>query len=295
MEGKMAGGSFSIGGDLSVNRIGFGAMRLGGPGGFGEVQGREDALALLRSLPRLGVTLIDTADAYGPALNERLIREALHPYEGLVIATKGGIVRPASADAVPLGRPEYLKQAAWLSRERLGVERIDLWQLHRIDPAVPHDEQFDAIRQLRDEGVIRHAGLSEVTIEEIEAAERHFPVTTVQNRYNLVYRKSEDVLDYCTARGIGFLPWFPLGQGKLAHNGSAFCQTARRLNATPGQLALAWMLRRSPVLLPIPGTANIAHLEENIAAADIILSDEDFAFVDALGREQAGMRAGERP
>ncbi|MDL2343951.1 aldo/keto reductase [Deinococcus sp. MIMF12] len=279
-------GTFKIGGDLSVNRLGFGAMRITGEGIWGDPADREGALATLRRLPELGVNFIDTADSYGPAVSEELIREALHPYDTVVVATKGGLTRTGPDVWVPVGRPEYLKQQAYISRRRLGVERIDLWQLHRIDRHVPQDEQFGAIRELIDEGVIRHAGLSEVGVEEIEAARRVFPVATVQNLYNLANRKSEDVLDHCEREGIGFIPWYPLAAGRLAQPGSVLTEIAGRLGATPSQVALAWVLRRSPVMLPIPGTGKVRHLEENVAAAALTLSDEDFAALDEVGRQE---------
>ncbi|GAA5512573.1 pyridoxine 4-dehydrogenase [Deinococcus carri] len=279
-------GTFQIGGDLTVNRLGFGAMRITGEGVWGEPADREGALATLRRLPELGVNLIDTADSYGPAVSEELIREALHPYDTVVVATKGGLTRTGPNVWPPCGRPEYLIQQAELSRRRLGVERIDLWQLHRIDPKVPRDEQFAAVRELMDRGVIRHAGLSEVSVEEIEAARRVFPVATVQNLYNLVSRKSEDVLDYCGREGLGFLPWYPLAAGRLAQEGSVLAEVAARLGATPSQVALAWVLRRSPVMLPIPGTGKVRHLEENVAAAGLHLTDEDFRLLDEVGREE---------
>lgn len=279
-------GTFQIGGDLSVNRLGYGAMRITGDGIWGDPTDREGSLATLRRLPELGVNFIDTADSYGPAVSEELIREALHPYDTVVIATKGGLTRTGPNVWIPVGRPEYLKQQAYLSRRRLGVDIIDLWQLHRIDAKVPQDEQFGAIKELMDEGVIRHAGLSEVSVEEIEAARKVFPVATVQNLYNLVNRKSEDVLDYCARENIGFIPWFPLAAGSLAKEGSVLSDVARRVNASPSQVALAWVLRRSPVMLPIPGTSKVKHLEENVAAASLELSDEDFKKLDEVGQAE---------
>ncbi|WP_135229106.1 aldo/keto reductase [Deinococcus fonticola] len=279
-------GTFKIGGDLSVNRLGFGAMRVTGDGVWGDPADREACLQTLRRVPELNIDLIDTADSYGPAVSEELIREALHPYDQVVIATKGGLTRTGPNVWPPCGRPEYLIQQAYISRRRLGVEVIDLWQLHRIDPKVPRDEQFDAIRKLMDDGVIRHAGLSEVNVEEIQAARQVFPVATVQNLYNLVNRKSEDVLDYCQRENIGFIPWYPLAAGGLAREGSVLVALAQRLNATPSQVALAWLLRRSPVMLPIPGTGKVKHLEENTAAAGLILSDEDFRTLDEVGRQE---------
>ncbi|MFC3835563.1 MULTISPECIES: aldo/keto reductase [Deinococcus] len=279
-------GTFQIGGDLSVNRLGYGAMRITGDGIWGDPADREGSLATLRRLPELGVNFIDTADSYGPAVSEELIREALHPYDSVVVATKGGLTRTGPDVWTPVGRPEYLKQQAYISRRRLGVEVIDLWQLHRIDPKVPREEQFGAIRELMDEGVIRHAGLSEVSVEEIEAARQVFPVATVQNLYNLVNRKSEDVLDYCERETIGFIPWFPLAAGSLAREGSVLAEVAKRVNASPSQVALAWVLRRSPVMLPIPGTSKVKHLEENVAAANVDLSDEDFHSLDEVGKAE---------
>ena len=278
-------GTFELGGELSVTRLGFGAMRVTGDGVWGDPADREGCLDTLRRLPELGVNFIDTADSYGPAVSEELLREALHPYDAVVIATKGGLTRTGPNVWIPCGRPEYLKQQAHLSLRRLGVERIDLWQLHRIDPRVPRDEQFGAIRELLDEGVIRLAGLSEVNVEEIEAARKVFPVASVQNLYNLVNRKSEEVLDYCEGAGIGFIPWYPLAAGNLAR-GSTLGGIAARLGASPSQVALAWVLRRSPVTLPIPGTSKVKHLEENVAAAGLELTAEDFVVLDELGRDE---------
>jgi aryl-alcohol dehydrogenase-like predicted oxidoreductase len=280
-----ASGQFDIGGDLRVNRLGFGAMRITGAGIWDVPQDRAEALATLKRLPALGVDFIDTADSYGPAVSEDLIREALAPYAKLVIATKGGLVRPGPDDWVPVGRPEYLRQCVRMSLRRLGVERIDLWQLHRIDPKVPRDEQFGVIAEMQKEGSIRHVGLSEVGVDDIEAARKVFPVATVQNRYNLVDRTSEAVLDHCAKHGIGFIPWFPLAAGELARPGSALDAIAKKTGATASQIALAWVLKRSPVMLPIPGTGKVKHLEENVAGAAIALSDEDFATLDAQGKD----------
>ena len=277
-------GRFRIGGAFEVNRLGFGAMRIVGPGIWGPPEDRAEAIHTLKRLPELGIDFIDTADSYGPDFSEALIREALHPYGAIKIATKGGLARTGPNVWTPLGRPEYLIQQAYKSRWRLGVERIDLWQLHRIDPKVPAGEQFDAIKTLIRDGVIRTAGLSEVSVAEIEAASKYFPVATVQNRYNLADRASEAVLDYCAGRGIGFIPWFPLNAGDLAREGSALDAIARRRKASPGQIALAWLLKRSPVMLPIPGTGKVAHLEENAGAAGIQLSDEEFDQLDRVGR-----------
>jgi aryl-alcohol dehydrogenase-like predicted oxidoreductase len=269
-------GQFDIGGDIRVNRLGFGAMRVTGPGIWGAPADPAGARATLRRLPELGIDLIDTADSYGPFVSEELIRETLHPYRDLLIATKGGLVRTGPDNWIPLGRPEYLRQCVQMSLRRLGVERIDLWQLHRIDSHVPREEQFGAIADMCREGLIRHVGLSEVGVAEIEAAGRHFPVATVQNRYNLAERASEDVLDHCERHHIGFIPWSPLAAGDLAGS-SRLAGVAHRIGATPGQVALGWLLRRSPVILPIPGTSRVEHLEENVAAAALELGDEDFA------------------
>ena len=280
-----ASGRFSIGGDIAVNRLGFGAMRITGRGVWGEPENREEAIRVLRRAPELGVNFIDTADSYGPETSERLIREALHPYGGLLIATKGGLTRPGADRWVPNGRPEYLRQCVEGSRRRLGVERIDLWQLHRIDPAVPRAEQLEAVVAMQREGLIRHIGLSNVKVDDIKAAQKVFRVATVQNLYNLGDRSSEDVLAYCEEQSIGFIPWYPLAAGKLAHPGSVLDEMAKTRRATPGQIALAWVLKRSPVMLPIPGTGKVSHLEENVAAAAIDLSDDDFRALDMQGRE----------
>ena len=280
-------GNFKVGGTTSVHRLGFGSMRLTGPGIWGPPVDRAEALRTLRRLPALDVNFVDTADSYGPNVAEDLIREALHPYDGMLIATKGGLARTGPDLWTPLGRPEYLIQQAHTSRRRLGVEQIGLWQLHRIDPKVPANEQFDAVKTLIDSGVIRHAGLSQVSVAEIQAASKVFPVATVQNRYNLMDRSSEAVLDYCTSNHIGFIPWFPLAKGDLTRSGSAVDGVARRHHATPGQVALAWVLKRSPVMLPIPGTSKVVHLEENVAAAGITLSDAEFASLDSGARGAA--------
>jgi aryl-alcohol dehydrogenase-like predicted oxidoreductase len=276
-------GQFAIGGDITINRLGFGAMRITGPGIWDEPEDRPEAIRVLKRLPELGVTFIDTADSYGPFVSETLIAEALHPYDGLMIATKGGLVRPGvTAGQWPIvGDPDYLRQCVRMSLRRLKIERIDLWQLHRIDPKVPQEEQFGVIREMIDQGLIRHAGLSQVSVEQIKAARAVFPVATVQNRYNLADRADEDVLDYCEAEGIGFIPWFPLAAGDLAKPGGLVDELARAKGATPGQIALAWMLRRSPVMLPIPGTSRVSHLEENIAGAAVQLSDTEFETLDA--------------
>ena len=279
-------GTFTVGGDLAVHRLGFGAMRITGPGIWGPPVDHDEAIRTLRRLPELGVNFIDTADSYGPDVSEWLIREALHPYrKGLVIATKGGLTRSGPDIWKPVGRPEYLLQQVHKSLRNLGVEQIDLWQLHRIDPKVPADEQFDAVRSFIDQKLIRHAGLSEVSVDDIKAASKFFDVATVQNRYNLVDRTSEDVLDYCAGQNIGFIPWFPLAAGDLAKPGSILDTMAGKYGAHPSQIALAWVLKRSPVMLPIPGTSKVAHLEQNVAATSITLSDEDFAALDSEGRK----------
>ena len=276
-------GRFTVG-DITVNRLGFGAMRITGPGIWDEPGDRAEVLRTLRRLPELGVNFIDTADSYGPEVSETLIREALYPYSGLLIATKGGLTRHGPDRWAPVGRPEYLRQAVLMSLRRLGIERIDLWQLHRIDPKVPRQEQFEVIREMQQEGLIRHAGLSEVSVEDIEAASKVFKVVTVQNRYNLIDRGSEAVLDHCAANGIGFIPWFPLAAGDLARPGSTLDTIARKAGASTSQVALAWVLKRSPVMLPIPGTGKLAHLEENVAGAHVHLSDAEFEALDAQAR-----------
>ena len=278
-------GSFKIGGKLEVHRLGYGAMRITGKGVWGDPADRAECLRTLKRLPQLGVNFIDTADSYGPDVSEPLIREALHPYQGLVIATKGGLTRTGPDKWIPVGRPEYLIQQAHKSLRNLGVERIDLWQLHRVDPKVPRDEQFSAIKSLIDDGVIAHAGLSEVSVEDIEAAAKHFRVATVQNKYNLVDRAREKVLDYCAEHNIGFIPWFPLAAGDLAKPGSVLDAIAKKHTAAPSQIALAWVLQRSPVMLPIPGTSKVSHLEENVAAVGIKLSDEEFKSLDEAGKK----------
>jgi pyridoxine 4-dehydrogenase len=273
-----ASGTFDILGDLTVRRLGYGAMQITGPGVFGPPRDHDEAIRVLRRAVELGVNFIDTADSYGPNVSEELIAEALHPYpKGLVIATKGGFERPGPNVWVTNGRPEYLRAQCEGSLRRLKVERIDLWQLHRIDDKVPADEQFGLMAQLLDEGKVRHVGLSEVSVAQIEAARRVVPIATVQNRFNLAERDAEPVLDFCTQEGIGFIPWFPLLTGRLAGEGSTLTTAAERLGATPAQVALAWLLRRSPVMLPIPGTSRVAHLEENVAAAALKLDAATFA------------------
>jgi pyridoxine 4-dehydrogenase len=275
-----AAGRFKIG-DSTINRLGYGAMRITGRGVWGPPPDRQAALATLRRLPEIGVNFIDTADSYGPDVSEELIREALHPYDGLLIATKAGLTRPGPSHWEPNGHPDYLISQAKGSLRKLGVKQIALWQLHRIDPMVPRDEQFGAVRRLLDDGIIRHAGLSEVSVADIEAARQVFPVATVQNRYNLVDRGREDVLAYCAANNIGFIPWFPLAAGELIRSGGRVDRIAKAHGATTSQVALAWLLQRSPVILPIPGTLQVAHLEENVAAAGLSLTLEEFAKLDA--------------
>ncbi|MDL2171198.1 MULTISPECIES: aldo/keto reductase [Asaia] len=278
-------GVFAIGGDLEVVRLGFGAMRITGKGVWGAPQSHEQAVATLRHTRDLGITLIDTADSYGPFVSEDLIREALFPYGGQVIATKGGLTRHGPDIWRPVGHPDYLRQCVLMSLRRLGVERIDLWQLHRVGADCPPEAQFEAIAKLQQEGLIRHVGLSEVDVPMIKRAGAFFPVTTVQNRFNLVDRKSEDVLDYCETHQIGFIPWAPLAAGSLARPGTVLDAIAKDRDASPGQIALAWLLHRSPVMLPIPGTGSPAHLEENVRAASITLSEEECAALDKQGRE----------
>ena len=266
-------GKFSIG-DLTVHRLGFGTMQLTGPGVWGEPADRAEAIAVLRRAVELGINLIDTANSYGPYVAEDLIREALHPYpSGLVIATKAGLLRTGPNQWSPLGRPQYLRQECEMSLRRLRLECIDLFQLHRIDPTVPAEDQFGLLRDLQREGKIRHIGLSEVNVTEIEKARRVIKVVTVQNRYNLVDRNSDEVLDYCTREKIGFIPWFPLATGNLAKPGSPLTLIAERLEAKPAQVAVAWLLHKSPVMLPIPGTSKVKHLEENTASALLELDD----------------------
>lgn len=268
--------TFQLGGDLPVNRLGYGTMRLVGEGAWGEPpRGRSEAVKVLRRAVDLGMNLIDTADAYGPRIAEELVAEALHPYpQDLVIATKGGLARTGPAKSKPLGRPEYLQQSVEMSLRRLKLERIDLYQLHRIDPTIPVEDTLGALKDLQAAGKIRHIGLSEVTSEEIERAEKVGPIVSIQNKYNLTERKHEKTLDYCTGRGIAFLPWYPMAAGKLAGSGNAVAEFARENGMTLNQISLAWLLHRSPVLLPIPGTSSIEHLEENGPAAAMTLSHD---------------------
>jgi len=267
-----ASGKMTIG-DMTVYRLGYGAMQITGPGIWGPPRDHDQAVRVLRRAVELGVNLIDTAGSYGPYVSEELIREALHPYpKGLVIATKAGLVRTGPDQWQPVGRPEYLRQECMMSLRRLGLERIDLFQLHRIDPKVPADEQFGVLRELQKEGRIRHAGLSEVSVDEIEAARKVLPIVTVQNRYNLTDRQSEPVLEYCQKNKLGFIPWFPIASGELARAGGVVDRIAKVIKATPAQVALAWLLHRSPVMLPIPGTSTVTHLEQNCGAAGVHLT-----------------------
>jgi aryl-alcohol dehydrogenase-like predicted oxidoreductase len=284
-----ASGSFLIGGDLPINRLGYGTMRLVGEGAWGEPADAAEARRVLRRAVELGVTLIDTADAYGPEIAERLIAEALHPYApGLVIATKGGITRQGPAKSEYVGRAGYLIQCVEMSLRRLKLDRIDLYQLHRIDPRTPLEESLGALKRMQEQGKIRHIGLSEVTPTEIEAARKIVEVTTVQNRYSLADRRHEETLMYCAQQGIGFLPWYPINAGKLLKPDNPTAQTlttlAARHSATAAQLSLAWLLQHSPVMLPIPGTSKVAHLEENVAAAELKLNAEEWAELEKAAR-----------
>jgi pyridoxine 4-dehydrogenase len=276
-----ASGTFKIGGDLEVTRLGYGAMRIVGDGVWGPTKDPAAIQAVLQRLPELGVDFIDTADSYGPGYSEDYIAEALAPYGNVRVATKGGFTRHGPSSWEQLGRREYLRQCALMSARRLRVETIDLWQLHRIDPRTDRAEQFAEMQALKDDGIVRHLGLSEVSVDEIKAAQEVFEVATVQNLYNLTTRKSEDVLAYCEEQGIGFIPWFPLASGGLAAPGGVVEEIARAHEATAGQVALAWLLAKSPVMLPIPGTSSVEHLEENVAAAELTLSEEELVTLDA--------------
>jgi aryl-alcohol dehydrogenase-like predicted oxidoreductase len=276
-------GTFPIGGDVTVHRLGYGTMQLPGPGVWGEPRDRGAAIAVLRRTVELGVDLFDTADSYGPFVAEDLLREALHPYEGITIATKGGLTRTGPGEWHPVGRPEYLRQCVEMSLRRLDMETIDLYQLHRIDAQVPLEDQLGALADMQTAGKIRHIGLSEVGVEQIGAARQIAPIVSVQNLYNLVNRTAEPVLEYCEREGIGFIPWFPIANRALAKPDGPLGSLATELGATPTQLALAWLLRRSPVMLPIPGTSSLEHLEENVAAAGLELSDEQAGRLEELG------------
>ncbi len=280
-----AAGTFALGGDLTVNRLGFGAMRITGEGIWGEPQDANTAKQVLRRAVELGVNFIDTADSYGPEVSERLIGEALAPYPaGVVIATKAGLTRQGPNKWLPVGRPEYLIQQVEMSLRRLKLERIDLWQLHRIDSKVPVEESLGAIKKLQEQGKIRHVGLSEVKPHEIDQARKVVDIVSVQNRYNIGDRGHEDVVDYCTRHNIAFIPWFPVAAGKLAQPGGKLDQVAKAHKATVSQLSLAWLLRRSPVILPIPGTSSVKHLEENVGAADVNLKDSEWQEIEAAAK-----------
>ena len=277
--------TFTIGGDLEVHRLGFGAMRITGPGIWGPPDDPEEAKRLLRRVVELGIDLIDTADSYGPEVSENLIAEALHPYpDGLVIATKGGLRRTGPRQWPPDARPERLKECCEGSLRRLKLDRIDLYQLHSPDPKVPYEDSVGALKELQDEGKIRHVGVSNVSVEQLEQARGIVEVVAVQNRYNLEDRDAEDVLEACEGQGIGFIPWFPLATGRLAERGGPLDRIAREREATPGQIALAWLLARSPVMLPIPGTSSIEHLEENLGAAEIELSQDEVVEIGSASR-----------
>jgi pyridoxine 4-dehydrogenase len=279
-----ASGTFTLGGDLTVNRLGFGAMRLTGRGVWGPPDDHDECIRVLRRVVELGVNFIDTADSYGPEVSENLIREALHPYpDDLVVATKAGLVRTGPDEWPPLGFPAFLRQECEMSLRRLGVDRIGLFQLHRIDSKFPAEDQIGELAALQAEGKIRHIGLSEVNVEQLDAAQRVATIVSVQNMYNLSMRAAEPLLEACEARDIGFIPWFPLAAGPLAAPDGPLQRIASAHDATPSQLALAWLLKRSPVMLPIPGTSKVAHLEENVAAAEISLSDDEFDELSAAG------------
>ncbi len=277
-----ASGTFRLGGDLDVVRLGYGTMQLTGKGVWGEPDDLDEAVRVLRRAVELGITFFDPADSYGPEVAERLLREALHPYPAeLVIATKAGLTRQGPDQWTPVGRPAYLRQQAELSLRRLGLERIDLFQLHRIDPDVPLADQVGQLKNLQDEGKIRHIGLSEVSVDQLKAAQQVADIVSVQNLFNLAKRDAEPLLDHCEEHGIGFIPWFPLATGQLAQEDGPLAEAAKRHDASPSQLALAWLLRRSPAMLPIPGTSSVAHLEQNTAAATITLTDDEFEALSA--------------
>lgn len=280
-------GTFELGGDLRINRLGYGAMQLTGDGVWGPPADPQEAVRVLQRAVELGVNFIDTADSYGPTISEELIHRALHKDGGypedLVIATKAGLARPGPGDWQPVGRPEYLRQQCELSLRRLGLGRIDLFQLHRIDPAVPVAESLGALVDLQQEGKIRHIGLSEVSVDELQEAQKTATIASVQNLYNLADRSAEELLDHCTEQGIGFIPWFPLATGKLARAGGPLDEISNDVGASPSQLALAWLLRRSPMMLPIPGTSSVSHLEDNLEAASIELTDDQFERLAAAG------------
>ncbi len=281
-------GEFLLGGDIRIRRLGYGAMRITGEGIWGEPKDREEAKRVLERLPDLGVNFIDTADSYGPGVSEELIAEALHPYpKGLLIATKGGLARTGPNKWTPLGRAEYLRQCVEMSLRRLRLDRIDLYQLHRFDPKVPVEESLGELKKMQEEGKIRHIGISETSVAETEQARKIVTVVSVQNRYNIGDRAHEDVLEYCATHKLGFIPWFPVAAGKLTRAGGAFEQAAKARNATTSQLALAWLLHRSPVILPIPGTSSVKHLEENVAAAGLKLQPEEWAKIEEQAKRAA--------
>jgi pyridoxine 4-dehydrogenase len=272
-----ASGHYEIGGDLPVVRLGYGTMQLTGEGVWGDPRDRGEAVRVLRRAVELGVTFFDTADSYGPVVAEELLKEALHPYaDDVVIATKAGLTRQGPGVWTPVGNPAYLRQQCELSLRRLGVETIDLFQLHRIDPNVPAEDQVGELKKLQDEGKVRHIGLSEVSVGQLEEARKIATIATVQNLFNLANRDAEPLLDYCESNDIGFIPWFPLATGELSQEDGPLAAAAKEHDATPSQLALAWLLKRSPVMLPIPGTSSVAHLESNTAAAGIELTDDEF-------------------
>ncbi|GAA4265823.1 aldo/keto reductase [Frondihabitans peucedani] len=276
-------GTFALGGDLTINRLGFGSMQLTGPGVWGDPKDPDEAVRVLRRAVELGVNFIDTADSYGPAVAEPLIAKALKPYaDDLVIATKGGLTRSGPNEWPPVGRPEYLRQQTEMSLRWLGLERIDLYQLHRVDAKVPLEDQVGELKKLQDEGKIRHIGLSEVSIDQLKQAQEVAEIVSVQNLFNLTDRSSEALLDHSTENGIAFIPWFPLATGQLTGEGSPLTELAEKKGATPAQLALAWLLKRSPVMLPIPGTSSVDHLEDNLRGAQIQLSDAEFEELSAL-------------
>ena len=280
-----ASGTLLLGGDLPITRLGYGTMQLTGPGVWGEPKDHDEAVRVLKRAVELGVTFFDTADSYGPEVAENLLHEALHPYgDDIVIATKAGLTRQGPDVWTPVARPAYLRQQAEMSLRRLGVDRIDLFQLHRIDPDTAFEDQIGELKNLQDEGKIRHVGLSEVSVDQVEAAQKIVPIVSVQNLYNIANRSSEALLDWSTENGVGFIPWFPLATGKLSGEGSPLSELAKKHGVSPAQLALAWLLKRSPVMLPIPGTSSVAHLEDNLAGASIELTEDEFEALSHAAR-----------
>ena len=280
-----ASGTFLLGGDLPITRLGYGTMQLTGPGVWGEPKDHDEAVRVLKRAVELGVTFFDTADSYGPEVAENLLHEALHPYgDDVVIATKAGLTRQGPDVWTPVARPAYLRQQAEMSLRRLGVDRIDLFQLHRIDPDTAFEDQIGELKNLQDEGKIRHVGLSEVSVDQVEAAQKIVPIVSVQNLYNIANRSSEALLDWSTENGVGFIPWFPLATGKLSGEGSPLSELAKKHGVSPAQLALAWLLKRSPMMLPIPGTSSVAHLEDNLAGASIELTEDEFEALSHAAR-----------